>query len=122
MKSVAQFLQISLLVFLLTFLLFFIFFDVLGSAFGMDPITPVSMVKVFLTGLILSLASWGASTIYTSGLVAKHKKTELEMNAVKAKLYDLEHPKSSTQSRPVPQKNQEESGGIIRPRQNFTDQ
>lgn len=122
MKSVAQFLQLALLVFLLTFLLFFIFFDVLGPAFGMDPITPVSLVKIFLTGLILSLASWGASTIYTGGLIAKQKKTEIEMNAVKAKLYDLEHPKSTSQSKPIPQKNQEESGGIIRPRQNFTDQ
>jgi hypothetical protein len=122
MKSVSQFLQLALLVFLLTFLLFFIFFDVLGPVFGMDPITSVSMVKIFLTGLILSLASWGATTIYISGLVAKQKKTELEMNAVKAKLYDLEHPKSTQPSKPVPQKNQEETGGIIRPRQNFTDQ
>lgn len=122
MKTVSQFLQLALLVFLLTFLLFFIFFDVLGPAFGMDPITPVSMVKIFLVGLILSLASWGSTTIYASGLVSKQKKTEIEMNAVKAKLYDLEHPKSSTPSKPVPQKNQEEPGGIIRPRQNFTDQ
>lgn len=102
--------------------MFFIFFEVLGPAFGMDPITSASMVKIFLVGLILTLASWGSTTIYISGLLAKQKKTEMEMNAVKAKLYDLEHPKSTQQARPVPQKNQEDPGGLIRPRQNFTDQ
>jgi hypothetical protein len=122
MKTLSHILQLALLAFLLIYLMFFIFFDVLGPAFGMDPILPDTMVKVFLTGMILSLTSWGSTSIYTKGLLDKQKKTEIEMNAVKAKLYDLEHPKSPQVSKPVPQKNQEETGGIIRPRQNFTDQ
>ncbi len=122
MKTLTQILQLILLSFLLIFLMFFIFFDVLGSAFGMDPILPDAMVKVFLTGMILSLTSLGATSIYIKGLLDKQKKTENEMNAVKAKLYDLEHPKSPQPYKPVPQKNQEEIGGAIRPRQNFTDQ
>ena len=122
MKTLSQILQLSVLAFLLLFLLFFIFFDVLGPVFGMDPILPDAMVKVFLTAMILFLTSWGATSIYSKGLMDKQRKTETEMNAVKAKLYDLEHPKSSQPFQPVPQKNQEETGGGIRPRQNFTDQ
>ncbi|WP_187176180.1 hypothetical protein [Algoriphagus sp. AK58] len=122
MKTVAHYLQLALLAFFLVFLIFFIFFDTLGSAFGMDPITSASMVKVFLTGSILFLAAWGTKAIYTKGLLDQIKKMEIEMNSVKAKLYDLEHPKSTQTSKPIPQKNQEEPIGTIRPRQNFTDQ
>jgi hypothetical protein len=122
MKKIAQILQIALLVFFLVYVMFFIFFDVLGSTFGMDPITPESMVKVFLTGTIIFLASWGALSIQISGQSDKLKKMESEMNGIKAKLYDLEHPKTGTSSGPVPQKNQEDTSGVIKPRQNFTDQ
>jgi hypothetical protein len=124
MKSLAKYLQIALLAYFLVFLLFFIFFDSLGSMFGMDPITSTSMVKVFLTGLIVFLASWAALAFHMSSLNDKIKKMEQEMNGVKAKLYDLEHPKTVTPpaSKPIPQKNQEDTSGTIRPRQNFTDQ
>lgn len=129
MKTVAHYLQLALLVFFVIFLVFFIFFDLLGPMVGMDPITPASMVKIFLTGTILCIATWGAKAIHTSGLNDKIKKMEIEMNAVKAKLYDLEHPKTAPSPKqptpihkPVPQKNQEEPSGNLRPRQNFTDQ
>ena len=124
MKSLAKYLQIALLAYFLVFLLFFIFFDSIGSAFKMDPITSTSMVKVFLTGLIVFLASWAALAFHANSLTDKIKKMEQEMNGLKAKLYDLEHPKVVTPPapKPVPQKNQEDPSGTIRPRQNFTDQ
>jgi hypothetical protein len=121
MKKIAQFLQIALLIFFLAYVMFFIFFDVLGPMFGMDPITPESMVKVFLTGTILFLASWGALSIQIGGQNEKLKKMESELNGIKAKLYDLEHSKPSPSSAPIPQKNQEDTSGTIKPRQNFTD-
>lgn len=124
MKNIAKYLHIALLAYFLVFLMFFIFFDSLGAMFGMDPITATSMVKVILTGVIVFLASWGASAIHASSQTDKIKKMEQEMNGVKAKLYDLEHPKSTppTAAKPIPQKNQEDTSGTIRPRQNFTDQ
>lgn len=122
MKTLAHYLQLALLAYFFLFLLFFIFFESLGSLFGMDPIASSSLVKVFLTGLLLFLATWISKTLHTKGLTEQIKKMEIEMNSVKAKLYDLEHPKIAQPSKPVPQKNQEESSGMIRPRQNFTDQ
>ncbi|MDX5340419.1 MAG: hypothetical protein LPK25_15430 [Cyclobacteriaceae bacterium] len=122
MKKIAQYLQLALLLFFLLYLMFFIFFDTLGGMFGMDPLTSDSLVKVFLTGSFIFLAAWGSVSMYTSGLNGKIKKMEEEMNAVKAKLYDLDHPKTSPKEKPVPQKNQEETPGAIKPRQNFTDQ
>lgn len=122
MKTIAHYLQLAVLVFFLLFLIFFIAFETLGSVFGMDPLTPESMVKVFLTGFILFLAAWGASLIHKSNLNDQIKKMQTEMNALKAKLYDLEHPKTPQPGKVIPQKNQEDSTGNLRPRQNFTDQ
>ncbi len=124
MKTIAKYLQIALLAYFLVFLMFFIFFDSLGAMFGMDPITATSMVKVFLTGVIVYLAGWGALAMHASSQNDKIKKMEQEMNGLKAKLYDLEHPKVVTPPapKPIPQKNQEDTSGTIRPRQNFTDQ
>ncbi len=122
MKNIAHYLQIALLIFFLLFLVFFVAFDMVGAMFGMDPLTPQSMVKVFFTGLILFLAAWGAGLIHKSNLNEQIKKMQTEMNALKAKLYDFEHPKTPQPGKPVPQKNQEDQGGTLRPRQNFTDQ
>ena len=122
MKKIAQYLQLGVLIYFLLFLIFFFSFDVFGSAFGMDPLTPESMQKVFLTGFILFLAAYGASLIHSSNVSDQIKKMQSEMNELKAKLYDFEHPKVIQPNKPVPQKNQEETGGILRPRQNFTDQ
>lgn len=122
MKKIAQFLQLAVLVFFLGFLLFFYSFDTFGSAFGMDPLTPESMSSVFLTGFILSLAAVGASMMATNNMKSEANKMQAEMNGLKAKLYDFEHPKITQPSKPAPQKTQEEASGILRPRQNFTDQ
>ncbi|HSF55499.1 MAG TPA: hypothetical protein VLA71_17215 [Algoriphagus sp.] len=122
MKKIAQFLQLAVLIYFLLFLIFFLSFNVLGSTFGMDPLTPESMVKVFLTGFILFLAAFGASLIHSSNVNDQVKKMQSEMNELKAKLYDFEHPKVIQPNKPIPQKSQDDAGGIIRPRQNFTDQ
>ena len=122
MKKLSLYLQLALLVYFVVFLLFFIFFDTLGATFNMDPITPESMVKVFLTGLIVFLSVWGASAMYTSNQDSTIQKMQNEMNGLKAKIYDFEHPKTEEIKKPVPQKNQDEPSGIIKPRQNFTDQ
>ncbi|OOG78638.1 hypothetical protein [Algoriphagus sp. A40] len=122
MKKIAQFLQLAVLIYFLLFLIFFFSFNVLGSTFGMDPLTPESMVKVFLTGFILFLAAYGASMIQARNVNDQIRKMQAEMNELKAKLYDFEHPKVVQPTKSVPQKNQEETGGILRPRQNFTDQ
>ncbi len=121
MKKIAQFLQIALLLYFLLFLVFFFSFDSLGSAFGMDPITPESMVKVFLTGFILFVVTWAASRMHQSSMDTDAKKMQTEMNELKAKLYDFEHPKTTVIPNPAPPKTQEDTGGIIRPRKNVTD-
>jgi hypothetical protein len=127
MKKITQYLQIVVLVYFILYMIFFISFDVFGSMFGMDPLTSDSMVKVFLVGFILFLAAWGAGIMHASSQNTLIKKMQDEMNALKAKLYDFEHPKVIEPKKPQPQhpqlpKNQDETSGILRPRQNFTDQ
>jgi Skp family chaperone for outer membrane proteins len=121
MKNLALFLQVAVLLYFLLFLIFFLSFDAIGMAFGMDPITPESMVKVFLTGLILFLAAWGAGKMVQNKMNDQVKKIQEEMNGLKAKLYDYEHPKVVTTTKTVTPKTPEDTSGILRPRQNFTD-
>jgi len=124
MKKLAQFLQLALLLYFLLFLIFFFSFDTFGSAFGMDPLTPESMVKVFLTGLILFLVAWGAGIIHQNKMDDRAKNLQAEMNELKAKLYDFEHPKTAPVTpvtKVVPPKVQDDSSANLRPRQNFTD-
>jgi hypothetical protein len=121
MKKIAQFLQLALLLYFLWFLVFFFSFDTLGSVFGMDPLTPVSLLKVFLTGFILFLAAWAAGKMHQNNMDSHNRKLQAEMNELKAKLYDYEHPKVAPPAKTVPPKQQDDTGGIIRPRQNFTD-
>ncbi len=127
MQNIAKYLQFAVLAFFTLFLIIFISFDTVGSLLGMDPLTADSMVKVFLTGFILFLATWGAVLMNNSNQANVIKKMQEEMNALKAKLYDLEHPKVVEPKKPQAQqpqspKNQDEPSGILRPRQNFTDQ
>jgi hypothetical protein len=120
MKKLALYLHIATFAFLAFFLIFFLSFDSLGRIFGMDPLLPESLVKIFLTGLILYGASWGASALQSNVLNEQIKKMQIEMNQLKAKIYDFEHPKTPQSPKSVQTKPQEESGGTIRPRQNFT--
>ena len=122
MRSIAFYLRLMLLAFFLVFLLLFVSFETLGKLVGMDEISPDAMVRIFLLGLIIFLSSWLAGAIEVNSRNRKLKTMEAEMNSVKAKLYNLAHPQSRPSAKSVPQKNQNEHLGIIRPRQNFTDQ
>lgn len=127
MKNIAKYLQFAVLAYFVIFLILFISFDTVGSLFGMDPLTSDSMVKVFLTGFILFLATLGAVMMNNNNQATTLKKMQDEMNALKAKLYDFEHPKVVEPKKPqiqqpLPPKSQDETPGNLRPRQNFTDQ
>ncbi|MEB2778250.1 hypothetical protein SYJ56_23265 [Algoriphagus sp. D3-2-R+10] len=122
MKKLHQILQIALLVYFGAFLIFFIAFDTLGGLFGMEEITSDSMVTITMIGLILFLAAWGSSYAAYSSLSSQIKKMENETHALKAKIYDFEHPVVHTKpsARPnIPTTDPDQSN--IPPRQNFTD-
>lgn len=125
MKKLHQIIQIALLVYFGAFLIFFIAFDTLGSVFGMEEITSDSMVKITLIGLVLFLVAWGSSYVAYQSLTSKIKKMEIEMNSLKARIYDFEHPVMPTKpgvtptNRPLPTTDPEPSN--LPPRQNFTD-
>lgn len=121
MKNIAKYLQVIVLAYFILYLIFFIAFDTIGKTFGMDPLTSDSMVKVFLVGFILFLAAWGAGRMHNNNQNTSIKKMQDEINSLKARLYDFEHPKVVEPKKPIPQNNPEETGGILRPRQNFTD-
>jgi len=123
MKNIAKYLQLAVLLYFVLFLIFFFSFNAIGKTFGMDPLTAESLVKVFLTGFILFLSAWGATLINNSNQNDTIKKMKDEMNGLKAKIYDFEHPKvDQPKKSPLTQKTPDETGGILRPRQNFTDQ
>ncbi|MDN3203097.1 hypothetical protein [Algoriphagus sediminis] len=94
MQKFAKFLQILLLIFFGLFLIFFIAFETLGGWVGMDEISSDNMVTIMLIGFIIFLASWLFHYLTVSGLASKLEKKELELNKVKAKVYDLEHPQT----------------------------
>lgn len=121
MKKIAQFLQLALLVYFLVFLVLFFWFDGLGTVFGMNPLTPESLLKVFLSGFVLFLATWAAAKMHESSMDSEAKKLQAEMNGLKAKLYDFEHPKVAPTTSPIAPKTPEDTTGNLRPRQNFTD-
>lgn len=120
MKKLHQILQIVLLVYFGAFLIFFIAFDTLGGLFGMEEITSDDMVTITMIGLILFLAAWGSSYAAYSSLSSQIKKMESETNALKAKIYDFEHPRvpESSTSKPTSPSDKDQSN--IAPRQNFT--
>jgi hypothetical protein len=121
MKKLHQILQIALLVYFGAFLIFFIAFDTLGGVFGMDEITSDSMVTITLIGLIIFLAAWGSSYAAYSSLSSQIKKMESETHALKAKIYDFEHPVAPTRPSPRPTTPSPETDqSNIPPRQNIT--
>ncbi|WP_192346503.1 hypothetical protein [Algoriphagus sp. Y33] len=122
MKKLHPILQIALLVYFGAFLIFFIAFDTLGGIFGMEEITSDSMVTITLIGLILFLAAWGSSYAAYSSLSSQIKKMESETHALKAKIYDFEHPTAPAKpvARPSNPTHDSDQSNIA-PRQNFTD-
>lgn len=120
MKKFHQILQIVLLAYFGAFLIFFIAFDTLGGIFGMDEITSDSMVKIMLTGLIIFLLAWAIGYSVVSSMTASTKKMENEMNALKAKIYDFEHPITEPKLTEPIQKGRDPESTNIPPRQNIT--
>ncbi|NVJ84869.1 MAG: hypothetical protein HWE15_01090 [Algoriphagus sp.] len=122
MRKFHRILQIILLVYFAGLLIFFISFDTMAGLVGIAEVTSDSVVKILLTGLVLFLISWLVGKGVKSSLEGKVKKMENEMNALKAKIYDFEHPK--TTEKPKSQETQPPSdseGSSIPPRQNFTE-
>ncbi|UZD24656.1 hypothetical protein PBT90_14840 [Algoriphagus halophytocola] len=121
MKKLHQILQIVLLVYFGAFLIFFIAFDTLGGIFGMEEITSDTMVTITLIGLILFLAAWGSSYAAYNSLSGTIKKMEHDMNGLKAKIYDFEHPRTPDSPRPAnPAKPSDSDQSNLPPRQNIT--
>ena len=90
----------------------------------MEEITADAMVTVFLIGAILFLITWGSSSMTMKGIKEQMSKREIEMNSLKAKLYDFEHPKSNhvpPASVPRTTKPGESDQSNIAKRQNITD-
>lgn len=121
MKKFHQFAQIALLIFFVAYIIFFMAFNTLGSMFGMDEITSDGLVKIFLAGLVLVLLTWAGAYFALKSQSDQLSKKEVEMNKLKAKLYDLEHPDTpSTPKGKEPKPTDSDSSGI-KPRQNFTE-
>ena len=115
--------QFVLLVYFGAFLIFFLGFGSLGGMFGMEEITADAMVTVFLIGAILFLISWGALSMTVKGMNDQMSKREIEMNNLKARLYDFEHPKVPHLPDSVPRttKPGDTDQSNIAKRQNITD-
>lgn len=124
MKKLHQILQIVLLVYFGAFLIFFLGFSSLGGMFGMEEITADAMITVFLIGAVIFLINWGSSSMAMKGINEQMSKREVEMNSLKAKLYDFEHPKTThapPASVPRTTKPGESDQSNIAKRQNITD-
>ncbi|MCS5490389.1 hypothetical protein [Algoriphagus limi] len=122
MQKFHRILQIILLVYFAGLLIFFIAFDTMGGLVGIAEVTSDSVVKILLTGLILFLISWLVGKGVKSSLQSKVKKMESEMNALKAKIYDFEHPKTAEKPKTeTTQKPSDSDSSNLPPRQNFTE-
>jgi hypothetical protein len=120
MKKFHQILQIFLLVYFSAFLIFFIAFETVGDLFGMNEVTSDSMVKIMLAGLIIFLITWAIGYSVTSTLTSKINSMQQDMNALKAKIYDYEHPKTIIKPADPYKKPTENDPDDIPPRQNIT--
>lgn len=122
MQKFHRILQIILLVYFVGILIFFIAFDTMGSLVGIAEVTSNSVVKIMLTGLVLFLISWLIGKAVKSSLNGRIKNLESEMNSLKAKIYDFEHPKTMDKpKKETPQKPAEGDSGALPPIQNFTE-
>lgn len=126
MKKFHEIMQIVLLVYFVVFLVFFITFDTLGNLFGMAEVTSQTVVTILLIGVAIFLVAWLTGKGALSSLNSKITKMDNEMNRLKAKIYDFEHPdtqepKKSTTPKPASPKSTDPDSGTLPPRQNFTD-
>lgn len=123
MQKFHQILQVILLAYFGVLLIFFIAFDTMGSLVGIAEVTSNSVVKIMLAGLILFLISWLVGQGVKSSLQGKVKKMETEMNGLKAKIYDYEHPQIAEKAKATgSQKPTDTDSGNLPPRQNYTEE
>lgn len=92
MKKLSKIFMVTLLAYFGALLIFFIAFETLGNLFGMNEITSDIMVNIVLAGFLLFLFTWMFTYLAIKSVSDKLVKKETEMNNLKAKLYDLEHP------------------------------
>lgn len=113
MKKLHQILQIIVLAYFGIFLFFFMGFGTLGPIFGMEEITPNSMTSIFLIGGGLLLVQWGTGLLMLKGINDTLSEKEQEMVILKAKLYDIEHPKlAEKKTQELPKSSSETSAPI----------
>lgn len=92
MQKFHKILQLILLAYFVVLLVFFIAFDTLGDLLGVAEVTSDTVVTVMLIGLSIFLVAWLVGKGVRSSLQGNLKKREAEINSLKAKIYDFEHP------------------------------
>lgn len=93
MKKLNQFLQLIVLAYFGMLLLFLMGFDTLGPIFKIKETTPKIMTSFILFGATLLAVQWGISFLVIKEIKNTLIKKEREIITLKAKLYDLDHPK-----------------------------
>lgn len=111
MKKLNQILQFIVLVYFGIFLFFLMGFDTLGPIFGIKETTPQIMTSIMLIGGALLVIHWGTSILVIKGIKNILIQKEQEMISLKAKLYDLEHPKLKDKKFTDPEKESAKSEG-----------
>lgn len=100
MKKLNQILQFIVLAYFGTFLVFFMGFGTLGPIFGMEKATPEIISNILLIGGCILLVHWGTGALMVKGIKDTLTQKEQEMVNLKARLYDLKHPKFTEQKKP----------------------
>ncbi|ERM84781.1 hypothetical protein P872_24030 [Rhodonellum psychrophilum GCM71 = DSM 17998] len=120
MKKFNSILQLLVALFFAISLVFFLSFDTLKGLFGLEDLTPGTVVTLLLIGLVLFLITWGTTSLVNKNYESQISKIELEKKELKAKLYDLEqaHKPLVPERKPF-QPEEEKESSVIRPRQNF---
>ncbi len=120
MKKFNSIMQLLVALFFALSLVFFLAFDSLKGMFGMQEITPGTVVSTLLIGLILFLVAWGTNSMVYKNYELKISKIEHEKNELKAKLYDSDqNHKIQTLDKKIEPGDEEKENTIFRPRQNF---
>ena len=122
MKKFNSILQLLVALFFALCLVFFLSFDTLKGLFGLEELTPGTVVTLLLIGLVLFLITWGTTSLVNKNYDSQILKIESEKNGLKAKLYDLEqiHKPLVPEKKPF-QPEEDKESSVIRPRQNFNE-
>lgn len=125
MRKFNSIMQLLVALFFAISLVFFLAFDSLKGLFGLEELTPGTVVSLLLVGLILFLIAWGTNSMVYKNLELQISKLELEKKELKAKLYDYDQ---DTKIQNLDKKIEGDRGSkldedkentVFRPRQNF---